>query len=80
MHVWFVSPIIPLRYHFGAVPRSFADFKEFMITENEEDITIKRYRTKAGLFYRKNLGLHVQRILILGVYKGREAYRGNACK
>ena len=43
----------------------------------EEDITIKRYRTKAGLFYRKNLGLHVQRVLSLGVYKGREAYRGN---
>lgn len=49
---------------------------------HEEDITIKRYRTKAGLFYRKNLGLHVQRILSLGdgVYKGRDAYRGNACK
>lgn len=41
----------------------------------DDDITIKRYRTRAGLFYRRNLRLHVQRVCSLGVYKGREAYR-----
>ena len=46
-------------------------------SDDDDDIMIKRYRTRAGLFYRKNLRLHVQRVCSLGVYKGREAYRGN---
>lgn len=43
----------------------------------DDDIMINRYRTRAGLFYRKNLRLHVQKVCSLGVYKGREAYRGS---
>ena len=36
--VWFVSSIIIFfRYHLGAVPSSFADFKEFMIAENDRN-------------------------------------------
>ena len=46
-------------------------------SHEDNDITIRRYRTRAGLFYRKNLRLHVQRVCSLGVYQGREAYRGN---
>ena len=46
-------------------------------SHEDDDITIRRYRTRAGLFYRKNLRLHVQRVCSLGVYKGRDAYRGN---
>ena len=38
-------------------------------------INLMRYKTKAALFYRKNLDLHVGRVCSLGVYKGRETSR-----
>mmetsp|Transcript_5903 Transcript_5903/g.12831 ORF Transcript_5903/g.12831 Transcript_5903/m.12831 type:complete len:221 (+) Transcript_5903:187-849(+) len=40
-----------------------------------EAINLMRYKTKAALFYRKNLDLHVDRVCSLGVYKGREMSR-----
>lgn len=38
-------------------------------------INLMRYKTKAALFYRKNLDLHIDRVCALGVYKGREVSR-----
>lgn len=38
-------------------------------------MNILRYKTKAALFYRQNLSLHVDRVMKAGVYQGREASR-----
>lgn len=40
-----------------------------------DTINLIRYKTKAALFYRNNLDLHVRRVCSLGVYKGREMSR-----
>lgn len=40
-----------------------------------ENVTTMRYKTKAALFYRKQMQIHVARVLKSGVYRGREASR-----
>jgi len=56
-------------------------FKRHSLTPESEridwidPIVDKRYRTKAAMFYRENLALHVQRVISDGVYRGREAAR-----
>lgn len=40
-----------------------------------ENVITMRYKTKAALFYRKQLRIHVANVLKSGVYKGREASR-----
>lgn len=40
-----------------------------------ENVTRLRYKTKAALFYRQHLSLHVDRILQAGPYQGREQSR-----
>ena len=40
-----------------------------------ENVTQLRYRTKAALFYRQQLGLHADRVLAAGPYQGRELSR-----
>lgn len=40
-----------------------------------ENVITMRYKTKAALFYRKQLGIHVATVLKSGVYRGREASR-----
>lgn len=41
----------------------------------KENVTTMRYKTKASLFYRQQLGKHVAQVLQKGVYRGREASR-----
>mmetsp|Transcript_20225 Transcript_20225/g.33526 ORF Transcript_20225/g.33526 Transcript_20225/m.33526 type:complete len:201 (-) Transcript_20225:165-767(-) len=41
----------------------------------KENVTIMRYKTKAALFYREQLTLHVNNVFNSGEYKGREASR-----
>ena len=43
-----------------------------------DEIVALRYKTKAALFYRKNLAKHVERVAADGRYKGREAARKRA--
>ena len=40
-----------------------------------DEVVVKRYRTKAALFYRQNLAKHVDRVASEGEYRGREASR-----
>jgi len=49
------------------------------INQTNVDLAIleKRYRTKAALFYRQQLGIHVKKLISDGKYKGREAARKN---
>jgi len=44
-------------------------------TKKMEDVVIKRYQTKAALFYRENLSRHAEFVVSLGRYKGREVVR-----
>jgi hypothetical protein len=44
-------------------------------TVSKENVTQVRYRTKAALFYRQQLDLHVDRVLSAGPYRGRELSR-----
>jgi len=39
------------------------------------NFSTKRYRTRAALFYRENLALHVSRVALFGKYKGRRTAR-----
>jgi hypothetical protein len=48
-------------------------------TITPENVTRLRYKTKAALFYRKQMELHVQKILDSGPYRGRESSRRNHC-
>jgi hypothetical protein len=41
----------------------------------KDNVTIMRYKTKAALFYREQLTLHVTNVFNSGEYKGREASR-----
>lgn len=41
----------------------------------KDNVTIMRYKTKAALFYREQLTLHVNNVYNSGDYKGREASR-----
>ena len=41
----------------------------------KENVMTMRYKTKAALFYRKQLGIHVANVVKSGVYQGREASR-----
>jgi hypothetical protein len=41
----------------------------------KENVMTMRYKTKAALFYRKQLGIHVANVLKSGAYQGREASR-----
>lgn len=41
----------------------------------KENVATMRYKTKASLFYRQQMGKHVAKILQSGVYRGREASR-----
>jgi Putative GTPase activating protein for Arf len=43
-----------------------------------ENVTCLRYKTKAALFYRRQMELHVANILAKGPYRGREISRRNA--
>merc|ERR1712113_130554 len=43
--------------------------------QHGEDMSLKRYHTKAACFYRQNLAKHVEVVSQKGVYKGREAAR-----
>lgn len=40
-----------------------------------DNVTTMRYKTKASLFYRQQLGKHVAEVLEKGAYRGREASR-----
>jgi hypothetical protein len=41
----------------------------------KDNVITMRYKTKAALFYRKQLAIHVENVLKSGVYRGREASR-----
>ncbi|CAB9527824.1 with coiled-coil, ANK repeat and PH domain-containing protein [Seminavis robusta] len=43
---------------------------------NSENVTLMRYKTKAALFYKQQLDLHVGRVLQALPYRGREHSRG----
>mmetsp|Transcript_32874 Transcript_32874/g.50292 ORF Transcript_32874/g.50292 Transcript_32874/m.50292 type:complete len:242 (-) Transcript_32874:225-950(-) len=48
----------------------------FRINKGEiEPIVSRRYSTKAAQFYRQELGIHVERVMERGEYKGRKASR-----
>jgi hypothetical protein len=40
-----------------------------------ENVTIMRYKTKAAMFYREQLNVHVEKVIKAGEYRGREASR-----
>jgi hypothetical protein len=42
---------------------------------NKENVTVLRYKTKAAMFYRQQMELHVQHVLQAGPYRGREISR-----
>ena len=42
---------------------------------NKSNVTRLRYKTKAALFYRQQLGLHTNRVLKAGPYRGRDMSR-----
>ena len=42
-----------------------------------ENVTLKRYKTKAALFYRQQLEKHVGKVLETWPYRGREHSRGS---
>lgn len=44
-------------------------------TMNEENVTQLRYKTKAALFYRRQMEKHVETVLKAGPYRGREISR-----
>ena len=44
-------------------------------TITKENVTRLRYKTKAALFYRKQMELHIQKLLDGGVYQGRDHSR-----
>ena len=48
------------------------DNNSFLTTEN---VAKMRYKTKAALFYRQQMGMHVAKIIRSGTYRGREASR-----
>jgi hypothetical protein len=41
----------------------------------EENVNLLRYKTKAALFYRQQLSLHVTKVQQAGEYQGREVSR-----
>lgn len=41
----------------------------------KENVTLMRYKTKAALFYRQQLSLHVAKVQESGEYQGREVSR-----
>lgn len=43
----------------------------------KDNVTTMRYKTKASLFYRQQMGKHVANVLKSGAYRGREASRRN---
>lgn len=45
-------------------------------TLTSENIKLMRYKTKAALFYRQQLEMHVGKVLKAGPYRGREHSRG----
>jgi len=47
-------------------------------TTNQDPIIERRYKTKAALFYRQKLSLHVEQVVENGHYKGREAARSRS--
>lgn len=50
-----------------------SDFNNATLTK--KNVTTMRYKTKASLFYRQQLGKHVAQVLQKGAYQGREASR-----
>lgn len=42
---------------------------------NLENVTLMRYKTKAALFYRQQLEMHVTNVVNSGPYRGREHSR-----
>jgi Putative GTPase activating protein for Arf len=50
-------------------------FERHQMGNSIQNITCKRYKTKAGLFYSTNLKQHVETVAASGSYKGRDATR-----
>jgi Putative GTPase activating protein for Arf len=48
-------------------------------TITRENVTRLRYKTKAALFYRQQMNVHVSNVLEAGPYRGRETSRNRLC-
>jgi Putative GTPase activating protein for Arf len=48
-------------------------------TITKENVTRLRYKTKAALFYRQQMNVHVSNVLAAGPYRGRETSRNRRC-
>jgi hypothetical protein len=48
-------------------------------TITKQNVTRLRYKTKAALFYRQQMAVHVTKVLASGPYRGRETSRNRRC-
>jgi Putative GTPase activating protein for Arf len=48
-------------------------------TVTRDNVTRLRYKTKAALFYRQQMNVHVSNVLAAGPYRGRETSRNRRC-
>lgn len=48
-------------------------------TVTKQNVTRLRYKTKAALFYRQQMNVHVSNVLAAGPYRGRETSRNRRC-
>lgn len=61
------------RHKLGVDDNAIAENSRGLITK--DNISLMRYKTKAALFYRQQLAMHVQQVMKAGVYQGRAASR-----
>ena len=75
MDEWSISEVISMLE--GGNRQLAAFFQRHQLTAGAcggrlENVTLRRYKTKAALFYRRQMELHVQNILAAGPYRGRQ--------
>jgi len=75
MDSWSHSQVLSLLEGGNAQLSSFFERHSLCPDQSTSD---NRYRTKAALFYRQKLSLHVQHVIANGCYQGREASRATS--